>query len=236
MNSTFLYIIFLVTLISCDSPKKNGETANVEITDTIVINIKYEFDDSNKKNAIVVLQLINLLEDTVILMPQPFFIESSFLTKDYPWVLWSTMFTTPNIIYIENNNFVSRYSGDAMYKPYFSEMPILLKFYPKDTVSINIHLSQKISQNFFDNNVNISGAIVYSRKSWADSIASNSTIEIKNMYFKSLRISKSINIEPIEQTEFQNLLIEKNELEKDTSYTKFIWEVFNRKLKFQYVP
>ncbi len=217
-------------------PNKNTNSDNIKKTDSVLINVKYSLDNTNGKKSTIALQLINLLKDTLILMPKPFFIESTFLTEKYPWVMWKINFTTPNIMYIENTNKISRYSGDAIYKPYFAEMPFFLKFDPNDTVTYNVSIPQKISEKIFENKINISGAIVYTKKKRADSIALNSSISVKNEYFRNFSITKNINIEPIGQNEFNSLLTDEMELKKDTLFTEFIWEVFDRKFLFEYYP
>lgn len=230
MVFNFIIILVCLNLYICNSSKKEEDLTYRQNKDTVIINIYCDKDSINLDNSIIELQLINTKTDTLLLLSNPFFVESSFLTEFYPWVMWSRMFSTPNIIYIENNKSMLKYSGDAMYKPDFPAMPSLVKFEPNDTVTFKINLPLKIAKNIACNNKYIGGAIVYTNKFHADSIAAQSNNFINNDYQKSLKNENVINIELVQPQEFQGLLSE----EQNTNpVSRFIWDIFDRKFSFE---
>ena len=153
-----------MSIFCCSSKTKDIDYRNWKDSDTVIVSINCQMD------SLIELQLINLRNDTLILLPNPFFIESTLLTKNYPWVMWASRFSTPNIIYVEKDLYKSRYSTDAIYEPDFQKMPVILKFNPADTIRFKITLPTQIVKNIDCDNYYVGGAIVYGTKSNADSI------------------------------------------------------------------
>lgn len=213
---------------SCGIEKEELLARKSQLQDTIEVNVFYNSDTLFNKDQSIELRIINLKRDTILLMPNPFFIESSLLTKDYLWVGFPD-FSTPNIIYVEKNKSLSRFSGDGMYKIPFLKIPPIAFLNPKDTISLNINLPKNLTKNISNKEILIQGFIIYTSKLKADSLADKLNDSLKNEYSKSVFKKTNIVIAPIEPLRYYS-----NTIISDSSVSKFIWEAFDKKIKYLY--
>lgn len=235
MLTNLIFVFCFLNMFSCSLLNKIEHEKTSKELDTVIIMVEFIKDTIDFKKSEIKIQIINFKKDTLILLPNPFFIESTFLTEKYPWVMWSNKFSTPNIIYIEKELYKTRYQGDAIYQPYFRIMPSIIKFSPNDTINFELKLPLKIIDKISNGNIYISGAIVYTKKIFADSIVSNSSSLINSEYKKKLSYQRYIKIDPIESEKFKELLSKNNLKQDERSISEFILETFNRKFIFEQI-
>jgi len=225
-------IILVITLLlfgsdcNCFGTKMLYEIAGGD-TNKVVVDFKLELNDNEKLGINCI--IFNGLADTILLLPQPFFIEGDYLNQSHTWVFSSKRFSCPNIVYFQRSGENIIFDSDGEYLPLFHNFPQLSILGPYDTLKITIALNSNLVKLFTENSFDFFGAIVYSLKREADFLAQNSTSEILDSYNKCLNRYRQFEVKPLDYKQFTKMLYTSESSFQDQTLSQVIWNMFRFK-------
>lgn len=227
-----MLVITIFALNSCyEEHLQKAQNIKFE-KDTIYI-LSHLYTDSAKKYSVnLELNIVNLKKDTVLLIPNPFFLVTKESSINNVWVLSNNEFTCPNIMYIRNDNhdFIFESDGKFIIK-YDIDSPIYF-IPPNDSISFRIQLKLKILNDTTLKNIKYFGSVIYTEKTSANFLSNNSEYPIKQQFDKNLKYAKEVYINPYSENKIIQSLNDRNMNENKMKYSKFIRDTFNKKIGF----